>query len=70
MRLLLIEDDQDLAEALVQGLKQKDFLVDWLNEGQPVGFFSFEPAYDLIILDLNMPVMNGIPPLIATTQKS
>lgn len=60
MRLLLLEDDQDLAEALVQGLKQKDFLVDWVNEGKPVEFFSFEPAYDLIIIDLGLPNISGL----------
>lgn len=60
MRLLLIEDDQDLAEAIIAGLNQKEFMVDWLKEGKSSEFFSHQLEYDLIILDLGLPKIPGI----------
>lgn len=60
MRLLLIEDDQDLADAIISGLKQKDFLVDWISEGKSQEFFYPEMGYDVIILDLGLPNIPGL----------
>lgn len=60
MRLLLLEDDQDLAEAIIAGLNQKEFTVDWLQEGKNSEFFAHLLEYDLIILDLGLPKIPGI----------
>jgi two-component system response regulator QseB len=60
MRLLLIEDDQDLADAIISGLKQKDILVDWISEGKSQEFFYPEMGYDVIILDLGLPKIPGL----------
>jgi len=60
MRLLLIEDDQDLAEAIIAALQQKKFIIDWLQEGKTTQHFSYDENYDLIILDLGLPKVSGI----------
>lgn len=60
MRLLLIEDDQDLAEAIIAALHQKKFVIDWLKEGKTTENFSYDDNYDLIILDLGLPKVSGI----------
>lgn len=60
MRIMLIEDDQDLADAVIAGLKQNSFVVDWINEGKPLEFFSNNFDYDLIVLDLGLPNISGL----------
>jgi len=60
MRLLLIEDDQDLADAIISGLKQKEIQVEWLPEGKPTEFFYPNMGFDIIILDLGLPNIPGL----------
>lgn len=60
MRLLLIEDDQDLADAIISGLKQKGFVIDWISEGKPLEFFKTNNLYDVILLDLSLPNISGL----------
>jgi two-component system response regulator QseB len=60
MRLLLIEDDQDLADAMISGLSQKSFIIDWIAEGKPIEFFKLHDSYDVILLDLGLPNISGL----------
>lgn len=60
MRILLIEDDQDLADAVVAGLKQNGFVIDCVNEGKPLDFFTTNFNYNLIVLDLGLPNIPGL----------
>jgi two-component system response regulator QseB len=60
MKLLLIEDDTDLAEALISALKHKEFIVEWVNHGISPNFFSSDNEYNLIILDLGLPHISGL----------
>lgn len=60
MRLLVIEDEKSLAEAIAQGLSRWGFAVDLAHDGQEGQNTAFINQYDLIILDLNLPVTNGI----------
>lgn len=60
MKLLLIEDDQDLADAIISGLKQKGFAIDWIDEGKPLEFFLSNNNYDVILLDLGLPNIPGL----------
>lgn len=60
MRLLIIEDDLKIAEALRSGLEQEGYVVDISNDGE-VGYdLASEEDYDLIVLDLMLPKMDGI----------
>jgi len=59
LRLLIVDDEHDVANALEAGLEKKGFAVDVFYD--PVeALASFQPGmYDLIISDIKMPRMNG-----------
>ena len=60
MRLLLIEDEEDLAKPLIKALSNYGFAVDYSNEGKS-GLLKAEiNHYDCILLDLNLPGIDGI----------
>ena len=60
MKLLLIEDNTDLAEALITALKHKGFIVEWINQGITPNFLTSENEYNIIILDLGLPNIPGL----------
>lgn len=53
MRILIAEDDAPLADFLVQGLKQEQFLVQLATDGIEAQRLASEHGYDLALLDLN-----------------
>jgi DNA-binding response OmpR family regulator len=60
MRLLVIEDEYDLARALQRGLQQQGYAVDLAADG-PAGWELVDTnSYDLVVLDLNLPGIDGI----------
>ncbi len=60
MRLLLIEDEADLADALADGLRREGYAVDTEADGcMGLELLEIEP-YDLVILDLNLPGLDGM----------
>jgi two-component system copper resistance phosphate regulon response regulator CusR len=59
MRLLLIEDDPKLANLLLRGLREEGFAVDSAVDGEEGAWKALEQAYDAIILDVNLPVLDG-----------
>jgi len=59
MRLLLVEDDKDLCEFVQEGLSREGFAVDIAGDGQEALDLTAERGYDVIILDVMMPKMNG-----------
>ena len=60
MRLLLIEDDQDLAKGLRQDLAANGFAVDWADNGRDGAFLGAEQTYDAVVLDLGLPGKPGL----------
>ena len=60
MRLLVIEDEMDLRNALKKGLEKSGFAVDAAEEGSEGLAFTEINEYDLVILDLNLPGIDGI----------
>ena len=60
MRLLLVEDDEILGDGLVAGLKMEGYAVDWLTNGKQADEALKLNAYELIVLDLNLPDMDGM----------
>ena len=60
MRLLLVEDNQPLAEAICLGLKGLGHTVDGVNTAEH-GLLSIETeSFDAVLLDINLPKMSGL----------
>lgn len=62
MRILLIEDEEQLAKVLAEGLKKKGYAIDTINDGMK-GYTRISlhrDDYDVIILDLMLPGMDGL----------
>ncbi len=60
MRLLLVEDDIALGEGICDGLRQQGYTLDWLRDGVSGLHALQHESFDLVILDLGLPRMDGI----------
>lgn len=60
MRLLLIEDDVALGEGIHQALVREGYTVDWLQDGSSALHALLSESFDLAILDLGLPRMDGL----------
>ncbi|MDY6938022.1 MAG: response regulator transcription factor [Cyanobacteriota bacterium] len=60
MRILLVEDDMQLAEALAEALDEQRYIVDVVADGEAGWMQTQILDYDLILLDVMLPKMNGI----------
>jgi len=59
-RLLLLEDDPNLAKTLIKYLKFNGYQVDWAKNGEEGVELSYQNSYLLYLFDINVPLMNGI----------
>ncbi len=59
MRILVVEDNVELAQWLQRNLRQQQYAVDWIDNGVDADFALRCEHYDLVILDLALPRMNG-----------
>lgn len=60
MRILIVEDEKRLCEALVQLLRKNNYTVDFDNDGESGLDDALSGIYDVIILDIMLPKMDGI----------
>lgn len=60
MRLLLVEDNLDLCASLADSLESQGILVDYAYDGKTAYQLAKENEYDIIVLDINLPQINGI----------
>lgn len=60
MRILIIEDENDIREQVAQQLRAADYMVDETGEGEEGLYFAEEYPVDLAIVDLGLPGMSGI----------
>lgn len=60
MRLLLIEDDRMIGEAVRNGLMRAGFTVDWVTDGRGGQAAAANAVYDAIVLDLGLPHVDGL----------
>jgi heavy metal response regulator len=60
MRILVVEDERKIAEFLKKGLRAEGYAVDTAADGEEGHFLAGTETYDLIILDLRLPRMDGI----------
>ncbi|KXW56392.1 response regulator transcription factor [Ferrovum sp. PN-J185] len=59
MKILLIEDDALIGQNIVKSLKLSHFLVDWFREGEAAFQALNHSEYSLLLLDINLPGING-----------
>ena len=60
MKLLLVEDDKDIARFVKKGLLENSFYLDVTSDGEEGLYFATHRSYDLIILDIMLPKMDGL----------
>ena len=60
MRLLLVEDDTMIGEAVLQVLRAEHYAVDWVRDGQMADEALRTGHYDLVLLDLGLPRRSGL----------
>src|SRR5881392_947392 len=60
MRVLVIEDDVDLNRQLATALKEAGYAVDTATDGEEGHFLGDTEPYDAVVLDIGLPVMDGI----------
>jgi DNA-binding response OmpR family regulator len=60
MRVLLVEDELGIAQFIVQGLKETGYVIDHGVDGQAGQYLADAYEYDMIILDIMLPKINGL----------
>lgn len=60
MRILVVEDEYSLADAMGEALKRENYMVDISYEGNSALDIALSRIYDIIILDLMLPNLNGL----------
>lgn len=60
MRVLLVEDDALLGDALQAGLKQSGYAVDWMKDGVAADQALSTESYAAVVLDLGLPRLSGL----------
>ncbi|HEX4855591.1 MAG TPA: response regulator transcription factor [Limnobacter sp.] len=60
MRVLLVEDDELIANGVREALRRKAYQVDWIANGKDALSAALDNSFDLIILDLGLPGLDGL----------
>lgn len=60
MRLLLVEDDAMIGEAVLDALRAAHYAVDWVRDGAMADTALSNSTYDLVLLDLGLPQRDGL----------
>jgi two-component system, OmpR family, response regulator QseB len=60
VRLLLVEDDAMIAEAIRSGLRRDGFVVDWVRDGDVAERVLRTEQFDVLLLDLGLPHRDGL----------
>jgi DNA-binding response OmpR family regulator len=60
MRILVVEDDPLLGDALRTGLRQRGFDADWVQDGVAAGLALRAAAFAAVVLDIGLPRLDGI----------
>ena len=60
MRLLVVEDDKDLNRQLAEALGEAGYVVDTAFDGEEGHFLGDTEPYDAVVLDLGLPVLDGL----------
>lgn len=69
MRILVVEDEKDLAAIIKQGLEEEGYVVDVAHDGEEGLYMAENFPLDAVILDVMLPVMDGLAALKAMRKK-
>ncbi len=59
MKLLVVEDDRTVGQYVKRGLEEQQYIADWVSDGTEALRLASAGHYDVVILDLRLPGMNG-----------
>ena len=60
MRVLLVEDDVFIADSLIDSLEEEAYAIDWAKDGREAILTLKVESYDVILLDLGLPEIDGM----------
>lgn len=60
MRILLVEDNPDLADAIVRRMRRSGHAVDWQRDGLEAAAVLRYQRFDLVVLDIGLPRLDGV----------
>src|SRR6201987_5826991 len=60
MRVLLVEDDKMIGAAISEALKDAAYAIDWVKDGDLAGEAIHSETYDIALLDLGLPDVDGL----------
>ena len=60
MRVLVVEDEKQISDLLKTALAAESFAVDVAEDGEQGSFMALTNDYDLVILDIGLPKLNGL----------
>ena len=60
MRLLVVEDDPDINRQIVTALQDSGYVVDSAKDGEEGHFLGDTEPYDAVVLDLGLPILDGV----------
>lgn len=60
MRVLVVEDDQQLAQQVTEALETQGYVIDVAEDGEQAHYMAAVESYDLIVLDLGLPQLDGL----------
>jgi two-component system, OmpR family, response regulator QseB len=60
MRVLIVEDDEMIAQGLQTALRRGGFAVDWMRDGKNAAAALLASSFDVVLLDLGLPHRDGI----------
>jgi len=69
MRILLVEDEKDLAMIIKQGLEEEGYVVEVAHDGEEGLYMAENYAADVVILDIMLPILDGLSVLTSMRKK-
>ena len=70
MKILIIEDDENILAVLKRGFEEEEYIIDTAQDGEDGEYLALTNSYDIILLDWMLPLKNGMEVLKSLRQKS
>ena len=69
MKILIIEDDENILSFLKRGFREEGYVVDSATDGEDGEYLALTNSYDIIILEWMLPSKNGLDILLSLREK-